>query len=197
MHRHEIEKLIDKFDEIEKKKICVSFTIACAEKCLYIIDRPDDKRYPMLAIEFAKTWLRKPIKDNIKAFVDIDPNFNDIYYDVHYYVRYAYLSAYNAAASAASDIIFNDSVAYTGALSNTAHYTFEAAHFSVLAITTYNIFTSINSSHNDEYAEIMWQQNKLMEIYKKSQINALIDVKNNRIVGNLLPEVLRLLYKYL
>lgn len=178
MQQAEIEQLIRNFNEIVQKKICISFAFACAEKCLISFEQfyPDDKRLHRI-IETAKEWLQNPTKENKKAFrnatdmrsiLRLAPVSNIIAHGTAYSVA----NAANAANASNVDTVVN--------------YTSYAAAYS--AYTT------------DRDSEILWQRAKLKEIinnYKKSQINALIDVKNNKIVGDLHPEMLRLLYEYL
>lgn len=193
-----------------KKKICVSFAIACAEKYLPIFEQayPDDDK-PRKAIEAAKKWLQIPTETNAekskKATLASEETFNEIYEfaDTEAYELHAvpYGDANNADVNAIYAAAFAVNVASyaSNAAANTA-YLADVVEAASNASKVFRLQRASVIDDDDASIEILWQRQTLRNIikdYKKLQIYALINPKDKTIVGNLQPDILRLVYEYL
>lgn len=180
MNFTDIQNLDKDFDENTKIRICVEFAVACAEKCLPVFTQHiiGDSR-PKLAIEAAKEWLQNPTQITKDASLKADKNAYECA-EKYKFSRSSYAASVTSAAASSVEFYTNSIVA-----SRESYY----------AIS--DVLDNGSGMYNEE---ILWQRYRLIEIissYKKSQIFALINPKDNTIVGNLQPDILRAVYKFL
>ncbi len=72
-----IEKAVERFDEMTRRKMLVEYHTIYAELCLHNFTErfPDDKR-PHHAITCAREWLQNPTETNEKAAIDAAADAN-------------------------------------------------------------------------------------------------------------------------
>lgn len=159
MNQNEIKHLINKFDKKTKKKICVSFAIACAERCLPVFERNYPDQTPRNAINAAKEWFLNHTKEN----------------------KQAASAAASAASTAANNATANaDNASAAAAYAAVyASYTAAAKEGSSVGLVSNVVFYSYYADTSPD--EILWQRQTLLRIvekYKKDQLYSMLPKKS-------------------